>query len=175
MDPVPVNQSFQVDLQVAAGDDELPGGAEWSRWAGAALDLAGAVDPAAARMTVRIVGRDESRQLNKSYRHTDAATNVLAFQGIDKNEFLVEEERELGDLVICLPIVYQEAQQQGKPPLAHLAHLVVHGTLHLIGFDHQDDVNAERMEQLETQVMRRLGFADPYSGHQASCTAAENG
>lgn len=175
MDPVPVNQPFQVDLQVAAGDDELPGGAEWSRWAGAALDLAGAVDPAAARMTVRIVGRDESRQLNKSYRHTDAATNVLAFQGIDKNEFLVEEERELGDLVICLPIVYQEAQQQGKPPLAHLAHLVVHGTLHLIGFDHQDDVNAERMERLETQVMRRLGFSDPYSGHQASGTAAENG
>ena len=175
MDAAPVNLPFQVALQIATGDAELPRGAEWSRWAGTALDLAAANDSSAARMTVRIVGRDESRKLNKTYRHKDRATNVLAFPGTDANELLTDEERELGDLVICLPIVHGEAQQQGKQPLAHMAHLVVHGTLHLIGFDHQDDVNAERMEQLETQIMERLGFPDPYNGYQAGCTAAGNG
>ena len=175
MDAVPVNHPFQVDLQVATGDAELPGGAEWSRWAGAALDMTAANGSSAARMTVRIVGRDESRRLNKIYGHKDSATNVLAFPGTDRNELLTAAERELGDLVICLPIVYGEAQQQGKQPLAHMAHLVVHGTLHLIGFDHQDDVNAERMEQLETQIMGRLGFPDPYNGCQADCTVTGNG
>lgn len=175
MDGVPVNHPFQVNLQVATGDAELPGGAEWSRWAGAALDMAAANGSSAARMTVRIVGCDESRQLNKTYGHKDSATNVLAFPGMDRNELLTAEERELGDLVICLPIVYGEAQQQGKQPLAHMAHLVVHGTLHLIGFDHQDDVNAERMEQLETQIMGRLGFPDPYNGYPAGCTVTGNG
>lgn len=164
MDAVPVKFPFQVDLQVATGDAELPGGAEWSRWAGAAVDLAATDGSSAARMTVRIVGRDESRKLNKTYRHKDSATNVLAFPGTEKNALLAEDERELGDLVICLPIVYGEAAQQGKQPLAHMAHLVVHGTLHLIGFDHQDDISAERMERLETQIMRRLGFLDPYNG-----------
>jgi probable rRNA maturation factor len=83
--------------------------------------------------------------------------------GPELNAVLEYEERELGDLVICLPIVNGEALQQGKQPLAHMAHLVVHGTLHLIGFDHQDDVMAGQMEQLETRIMRRLGFPDPYS------------
>lgn len=172
MNAVPVNLPFQVDLQLATGDAELPEGAAWSRWAGAALTAAD--NSSASRMTVRLVGRDESRQLNKVYRHTDAATNVLAFPGTDMNALVAEEERELGDLIICLPIVYEEAQQQGKQPLAHMAHLVVHGTLHLVGFDHQDDVNAARMERLETQIMGRLDFPDPYIGHQVSCRATEN-
>ena len=164
MDAAPVNLPFQVDLQIATGDAELPPGVEWSHWVGTALDAAAVNQTLAARMTVRLVGRDESRLLNKAYRHTDAATNVLAFPGTELDKLIASEERELGDLVICLPIMYGEAQQQGKQPLAHIAHLVVHGTLHLIGFDHQDDVSAERMEQLETQIMRRLGFPDPYNG-----------
>jgi probable rRNA maturation factor len=163
MDAASLNPPFQVDLQVAVDNGDLPEGAEWSQWAGAALDMAAANGSTAARLTVRIVDNDESRQLNKSYRNTDAATNVLAFLGPELNAVLEYEERELGDLVICLPIVNGEALQQGKQPLAHMAHLVVHGTLHLIGFDHQDDLMAGQMEQLETRIMRRLGFPDPYS------------
>ncbi len=165
----PVNHAFEVDLQVDAGDAELPGGAEWSRWAVAALTEAN--HSSAARMTVRLVGLDESRQLNNTYRHNDNATNVLAFPGTQMNALVADEERELGDLVICLPIVHGEAEQQCKHPLAHMAHLFVHGTLHLIGFDHQDDVSAEQMERLETQIMRRLDFPDPYIVNQAICGA----
>jgi len=168
----PANHSVAVELQVATGDAELPGGAEWSHWAGTAL--AAGNYGSVTRMTVRLVGRDESRRLNKDYRHTDAATNVLAFPGTELHAMITDEERELGDLIICLPIVYVEAQQQRKQPLAHLAHLVVHGTLHLIGFDHQDDINAERMEQLETKVMRQLDFPDPYIESQTICGVTDN-
>ena len=163
MDAASPNPPLEVDLQVAIDDGDLPEGTEWSHWAGAALDMAAANDGTAGRLTVRIVDNNESRQLNKSYRNTDAATNVLAFSGPEWNAALADDERELGDLVICLPIVNHEARQQGKQPLAHMAHLVVHGTLHLIGFDHQDDEMAGQMEQLETRIMRRLGFPDPYS------------
>jgi probable rRNA maturation factor len=159
---IPLKIPFHVDLQVAIGDPELPGGVEWSLWAGTALELAAVKHGSGTRMTVRLVGLDESRQLNKTYRQKDSATNVLAFGGTDGNEWLTDEDRELGDLAICLPIVYAEAEEQGKQLLAHMAHLVVHGTLHLVGLDHEDDVHAERMEQLETQIMQRLGFSDPY-------------
>ena len=165
MNVAPVNHPFEVDLQVDAGDTELPGGAEWSRWAVATLTAAN--HSSAARMTVRLVGFDESRRLNNTYRHTDNATNVLAFPGAQMSTLIYDEERELGDLVICLPMVHGEAQQQCKQPLAHMAHLFIHGTLHLIGFDHQDDVSAEQMERLETQIMRRLDFPDPYIVNQA--------
>jgi probable rRNA maturation factor len=73
------------------------------------------------------------------------------------------EDRELGDIVICLPVVYREARDQGKQAVAHMAHMAVHGTLHLLGFDHEDDSAAQRMEGLETQIMDRLGFPDPYA------------
>ncbi len=157
-----MNSPFRVDLQVATDAGELPEGADWCHWAGAALDMAAANEGPADRLTVRIVGDDESRQLNKTYRHSDAATNVLAFPGPGLIGVPAEEAPELGDLVICLPVVYAEAQRQHKQPLAHMAHLVVHGTLHLIGFDHEDHAMAEQMEQLESQIMRRLGFPDPY-------------
>ena len=164
MDAASASRPLRVDLQVATDDGELPKGADWSRWAGAALNVASPANGLATRLTVRIVGNEESRQLNKTYRQQNAATNVLAFPGSDQNELLAVDERELGDLVICLPIARLEAQQQGKQTLAHMAHLVVHGTLHLIGYDHEDDVTAGQMEELETKIMRRLGFPDPYSG-----------
>jgi probable rRNA maturation factor len=164
MSAAAANESFHVDLQVATHDLRLPEGAEWSLWVCTALDMAGAGAETAATLTVRIVGNGESRRLNNAFRHKDAATNVLAFPGPDRNELPEVDDRELGDLVICLPVAYCEAQQQGKPPLAHMAHLVVHGTLHLIGYDHDDDVAARRMEGLETKIMRRLGFPDPYDG-----------
>lgn len=164
MEAAPANLPFHVDLQVSADAGELPDGADWSGWVGAASDIAAARERTADRLTVRIVGDAESRELNKTYRQTDSATNVLAFAGPETTAVPAGEALELGDLVICLPVVYAEAQTQHKRPLAHMAHLVVHGTLHLLGFDHDDDDTAEQMEQLETRIMRRLGFPDPYGG-----------
>lgn len=154
-----------VELQDATGDTNLPAPTEWKRWVGAALERAGECAPGS--ITVRLVGREESRQLNATYRKKTGPTNVLAFPGSAVDPPLSKSDREgvdreLGDLVICMPVVYAEAQDQGKAPEAHMAHMVIHGTLHLSGFDHESDVAATRMENLETEIMHKLGFADPY-------------
>lgn len=154
-----MTDSVKVAVQVATSDDEVPPGADWRDWVTATLDAA-EVD-ADGCVTLRLVGRRESQYLNEMYRHKLGPTNVLAFSG-QQDERLAEGERELGDLVICLPIVHDEATEQGKSPLAHLAHLVVHGTLHLVGYDHDDDPGAERMEALETRIMTSLDFPAPY-------------
>ena len=151
-----------VDLQDATNDANLPDRTEWSRWVSAAVELA-AADSANGSMTVRLVGRDEGQALNTSYRNQPGATNVLAFSRSDRQIPVEDTDRSLGDLVICLPVVYCEAKDQDKRPVAHMAHMVVHGTLHLLGFDHDTHASAERMEGLETQIMHRLGFPDPYA------------
>ena len=110
-------------------------------------------------MTVRIVDEAESHELNLNYRGKDRPTNVLSFP------FECPDEVELpllGDLVICRQVVEREAQEQDKPVMAHWAHMVVHGSLHLLGYDHIEDDEAEEMESLEAQIMTGLGFADPY-------------
>ena len=110
----------------------------------------------ALEMTIRIVDEAESRELNHRYRGKDKPTNVLSFHG----------EREagvLGDLVICAPVVAREAVEQHKPPRAHWAHMVVHGCLHLQGYDHEADSDAARMEARETRILKALGFDNPYS------------
>lgn len=161
-----------VALQIATSDQVVPEGVDWVVWADAALDAAldaakaGARSRPAGAMTVRLVGRSESQHLNETFRQKSGPTNVLAFPGYAGDDpalgVMPDAHSELGDLVICLPVVYKEAAEQGKTPLAHMAHLVVHGTLHLAGFDHEDDEAAEEMEGLETDVMLRLGFSDPY-------------
>ena len=163
MDAAASSLPFQVEIQIASDGCALPEQPAWKSWVVTALDMAGSEVSAANSMTIRLVDVDEGRDLNKRYRNKDSATNVLAFPGADPHADFSGEFGELGDLVICLPIAYEEARQQAKPPLAHLAHLVVHGTLHLIGFDHQDDIMAGEMEELETRIMRRLGFPDPYA------------
>lgn len=124
-------------------------------------DVAGWVAAAGAAgrgaLTVRLTGWAESRRLNSRYRGKDGPTNVLAFPAARGGA-----EPELGDLVVCLPLVHREAREQGKTPLQHLAHLVVHGTLHLLGHDHDQPAAARKMENRETRVLRRLGFPDPY-------------
>ena len=110
-----------------------------------------------AEITVRVVGEEEARALNLAYRQRDHATNVLTF----------DYEREpivVADLVFCAPVVEREAQQQGKPLLAHYAHLVVHGALHAQGWDHEvDEANAQAMEQREREILQTLGVSDPYA------------
>lgn len=108
---------------------------------------------------IRVVDKAESQGLNKDYRNKDAPTNVLSFP-IDAPEYVVP--RVLGDLVICAEVVDAESHAQDKSRDAHWAHMVVHGILHLLGFDHEDDDQAQQMEDLEIEIIQGLGFAKPY-------------
>lgn len=113
----------------------------------------------AAQLTVRIVGGEEGEALNRQYRGGDSATNVLSFPFAEP--FLLQPPL-LGDIVICAPVLLTQARQQNKSLRSHWAHLVVHGVLHLLGYDHMDDEQARLMEKLEIGILAELGFADPY-------------
>lgn len=113
-----------------------------------------------AQLAVRIVGIAEGTALNQTYRHTRGPTNVLSF-AVDAAASLPVPL--LGDIVICAPVVEREAREQHKEVHAHWAHMVLHGTLHLLGYDHMDDSQAQEMETLETQILAGLGFSDPYN------------
>ena len=152
-----------VRLDVAVGyavpRKGVPAAVSFRRWVAAALE--GRIRE--ADLAIRIVGSREGRALNRHYRGKDYATNVLSFPA-DLPEGLPEGVRMplLGDLVICAPVVAREAKEQRKPLAAHYAHLTVHGALHLLGWDHGDDVEAEAMEQLERGILSGLGLPDPY-------------
>ena len=138
----------------------LPSAVSFRKWAAAAL--AGRIRD--ADLAIRLVDSDEGRALNRHYRGKDYATNVLSFPA-DLPEGLPPGIRMplLGDLVICAPVVAREAREQGKSPAAHYAHLTVHGTLHLLGWDHEDSREADAMEQLEREILAGLGIDDPYA------------
>ena len=147
--------SIILDLQLASSASNLPSEAQIQSWLNAAVSPFQPV----AEVTVRIVDETESQQLNFDYREKDKPTNVLSFPfqcppGI--------ELPLLGDLVICAGVVAQEAKEQNKALDAHWAHMVVHGSLHLLGFDHINDDDASEMEAEEIQILAELGFADPY-------------
>jgi probable rRNA maturation factor len=135
-----------------------PQRAELTRWARAALGRRAA----GAELGVRVVGAAESRRLNARYRGRDMPTNVLSFPPAPLPAAARRALRPLGDLVICARVLRGEARAQAKTLRAHWAHLVVHGSLHLIGYDHERDRDARRMERREIAVLRRLGFANPY-------------
>ena len=145
-----------IDLQIACEQETgLPTLEQIEQWATAAIQP----QSDEVEMTVRIVDEAESHELNLNYRGKDRPTNVLSFPVECPDEV---ELPLLGDLVICRQVVEREAQEQEKPLMAHWAHMVVHGSLHLLGYDHIEDDEAEEMESLETQIMTGLGFADPY-------------
>jgi probable rRNA maturation factor len=136
----------------------LPSAQSFRRWVEAAL--AGAKRRKPAELAIRIVGTREGRTLNRDYRNKDYATNVLSFPvelppGVSLPL--------IGDLAICAPVVAREAAEQGKPASHHWAHMTVHGVLHLLGYDHIDDQEAEAMEALETRILGKLGISDPYA------------
>ena len=137
----------------------LPASVSFRKWVAAAL--AGRIRE--ADLAIRLVDAKEGRALNRHYRGKDYATNVLSFPA-ELPEGLPEGVRLplLGDLVLCAPVIAREAREQGKPLAAHYAHLTVHGALHLLGWDHADDVEAEAMEQLEREILAGLGIDDPY-------------
>ncbi|MDW6003416.1 rRNA maturation RNase YbeY [Vibrio mangrovi] len=148
--------SIELDLQIAVAQPEgLPSGDDFSRW------LTAAISPfqEQAEVTIRIVDQEESNQLNYQYRGKDKPTNVLSFPFESPPGMTLDL---LGDLVICRQIVEQESDEQHKPLFAHWAHMVVHGSLHLLGYDHIDDDEAVEMESLETEIMLKLGYEDPY-------------
>jgi len=110
-------------------------------------------------LTIRIIDKDESAYLNSTYRHKKGPTNVLSFPDTPLPGFLADS---LGDLAICADLVAEEAQEQQKSVEAHWAHLIIHGFLHLLGYDHEKDDEAEIMENLEIQILQNLGFKNPY-------------
>lgn len=144
-----------VDVQIATSDENIPSDEDFRSWVAAALPP----DRLASEITIRVVGRDESQALNAQYRQQDKPTNVLSFPTDLPPELQIPL---LGDLVVCAGVVEHEAHEQGKSLAAHWAHMVVHGTLHLLGYDHESDEEAEEMEALEIRILGQLGFPAPY-------------
>lgn len=149
-----------LDIQRACAQDAtLPDDADLQRWA----DIVFTTQQVGEKeVTLRFVDEDESQELNAAYRGKDKPTNVLSFPfecppGIPVNL--------LGDLVICAPVIRREAQEQQKTTQDHYAHMIVHGLLHLLGFDHIDESEAEEMEALEIDLLAKLGIDDPYQEH----------
>lgn len=149
-----------LDLQIACEDQQgLPGEQDFQRW----LDGTILSFQAESEVTIRLVDIEESHQLNHTYRNMDKPTNVLSFP------FEAPPEIELpllGDLIICRQVVEKEAAEQNKILFTHWAHMVVHGSLHLLGYDHITDDDAEEMESLETEIMQELGYPDPYASEK---------
>ncbi len=146
----------ELDLQLATTAQELPSETQLRQW----CELALRQRTAPSELTIRIVDEAEGHELNHTWRGKDYPTNVLSFPA-DIPEGLLDIPL-LGDLVICAPVVAREAAEQGKTASAHWAHLVIHGCLHLLGYDHLDDEEAEEMEGLERQLLAELGYPDPY-------------
>ena len=160
MSDIKLPRRLDLSVQYACNRDGVPSRVEFRRWLRAA-------EPGAARITVRIVDEDEGRELNRDYRGKDYATNVLTFAyGEGEDMPLPEGLPLMGDLVLCRQVVEREAAEQGKALDAHYAHLSVHGMLHLQGFDHLEDTEAEDMEARERQILAALGYADPYAGER---------
>lgn len=151
--------TIQVDIDVASSNVRLPSTGQMEQWVSAALIDAPDFDHSNAEVSVYIVDEDESQELNLRFRQKDKPTNVLSFPADIPPELDIPL---LGDLVVCAPVVEREAEEQTKTLDAHWAHMLVHGTLHLLGYDHINDADAEEMEQLETQILQRLGFPAPY-------------
>ncbi|MBL8300221.1 MAG: rRNA maturation RNase YbeY [Rhodanobacteraceae bacterium] len=150
---------LRVHLSRAAGlaAAGIPRADSFRRWVEAAL--AAARRRRASEVSIHLVGDDEGRRYNRDYRGRDYATNVLSFPA----ELPAGVRTPLlGDLIVCAPVVAREAAEQHKPPRHHYAHMTVHGVLHLLGYDHHLDIEAEQMEAIERRALARLGIADPY-------------
>ena len=152
------NRRLNLSVQYACNTDGVPSRPQFRAWARAALNADGM---RGGQITLRLVEADEGQTLNRDYRGKDYATNVLSFP-------YEIEPVVIGDLAICHPVVVREATEQGKTLEAHYAHLVVHGVLHLQGYDHETgEADAARMEDKEREILASLGFADPYNTGKA--------
>ena len=143
-----MNPILNLTIQYATDCTNLPTQSQMRKWAKAALRID-------TEVTIRLVDKQEGCQLNYLYRDKNYATNVLTFP-------LAEEPHLMGDIVLCAPVIEAEALAQNKSIEAHYAHLTVHGILHLHGYDHETEAQAELMEGLETAIVTKLGYASPY-------------
>jgi probable rRNA maturation factor len=170
---------LDVTVQFATRRTGVPHASSLATWANVAFRAAQKPRRSPIPLTIRIVGAAESRVLNRTWRGKDKPTNVLSFpnegsglgaRGSGKNRMssvsslaqAPSPEPFLGDLAICAPVVAREAREQGKDPKAHWAHMVVHGVLHLLGYDHENDHDADVMESREVKILAQFGYADPY-------------
>ena len=144
------------EIQQCSTCKDVPESEYVARWADTAYSAVAAGD---GEVTIRIVDREEGTELNRKYRNGDRATNVLSFAYANDPNVPVGM---LGDVVICAPVVREEASMQEKDMKAHWAHMVAHGILHLCGYDHEEEEAARTMEALETDILSTLGFSDPY-------------
>ena len=146
----PHSSLFTLTVQYACNEEGLPSRPQIRRWVGSACD-------GPTQVTIRFVDEVEAQLLNRDYRKKDHATNVLTFP-------YATEPVLIGDLALCVPVVLREAEQQRKPVQAHFAHLILHGMLHLQGYDHEtSDAEAERMEAREREILAHFGYPDPYA------------
>ncbi len=145
---------MKIAVQNATSFSPVPSDQQFTRWVSAALHKHGD-----AELLIRLVDRQESRQLNTRYRHKNKATNVLSFPADLPEEVGLQL---LGDIIICAPIVAEEAREQHITAEAHWAHLTIHGILHLLGHDHELEEEASEMESIESRILNSLGFPDPY-------------
>ncbi len=151
----------QVDLQIACDDKGVPGSGEIQVWVDRVLLNAGRTD--SPEVAVRVVTREEMRALNRRFRGQDKPTNVLSFPAGSIDGLPDESAAPLGDIVVCARVLVDEAAQQSKRLSDHWAHMIVHGMLHLLGYDHESDSDAARMEALEIGLLRQAGIANPYA------------
>lgn len=156
--------SIVVNTQYACPAPGLPTAQEIESWVRAALSAPTQTDRHInAELTVRIVDAEEGAALNQAYRQRSGPTNVLSFPFEPPlQKTLADDQNYLGDIAICAPVVAHEAYEQRKDVMAHWAHMVVHGSLHLLGYDHIDGDQAEAMEALEINILTRIGYANPY-------------
>lgn len=154
----PAPRQLELDVHFAVSPVGLPNAEQFAHWVAAALRCG----PRVAQIGLRVVDEAEGRSLNHDYRGKDSATNVLSF-ALNEGEETPANLPLFGDIVLCAPVVAAEAAEQHKTLAAHYAHLTVHGVLHLRGYDHANDAEAESMEALETAILARLGYANPYA------------
>ena len=152
------------DVQVACEDPDIPPAAKFQAWVAAAVGQSGRVSARDTEVAVRIVDASEIQTLNRLYRDKDKPTNVLSFPAGDIAGLPPEAPQLLGDVVVCASVVAAEASGQGKALDDHWAHMIVHGTLHLLGFDHETDAQAAAMEALEARILASQSVTDPYAG-----------
>lgn len=148
--------NLELDLQVATENSQLPTQSQFETWLQAFSEFA-EIDN--GEITVRIVDAEESQSLNSQFRSKNKPTNVLSFPFDNEIELPV---RLLGDLVVCAEVVAHEAHEQNKDLFDHWAHMIIHGALHLIGYDHINDEEAEQMESIERKILAQMGISDPY-------------
>jgi probable rRNA maturation factor len=149
--------ALQLDVQYESKASELPNRRQLQQWVLAVLTAVGRVQP--TELSLRIVDRAEGARLNQTWRQKTGATNVLSFPFENPPGLNLPL---LGDIVICAPVVAEEAETQQKPITAHWAHLVIHGVLHLLGFDHTTEAEAQDMERLEIDILTTLHYPNPY-------------